>query len=542
MRTILITTALNYANGPLHLGHMVEVIQADIWARFQRMRGHDCLYISGCDAHGTPIMISAKKLNITPEALIAKSRTEHQHDLAGFIIEVANYHTTHSDENRELSNLVYQRLKKNGDITRRTIEQAFDPIENIFLPDRFIRGTCPKCKAPDQYGDNCEACGTTYSPLELIDPVSAISGAKPIVKESEHFFFNLANYHDMLKDWIEKGHLQPEVKNKLKEWFGEELKSWDISRDAPYFGFEIPDCPGKYFYVWLDAPIGYMASFKDIAARQKNLDFDAYWQPHSHAELYHFIGKDIAYFHALFWPAMLKGAHFRLPTNVFVHGYLTINGQKMSKSRGTFITANKYLQHLDPEFLRYYIAAKLTPQVEDIDLNLEDFALRANADLVGKFINLASRSAGFITKKFNGRLSTELDYPPLFEHFVSEREAIAAYFESLNYNKAIRHIMALADQANQYIDHEKPWALVKQEGQENKVHAVCTQSLNLFKVLTTYLKPILPKTASAVEDFLNCEPLSWGNLATPLLDHEIKPFKPLLQRIMPEQLEQLAAG
>ncbi len=538
-RDILVTAALPYANGAIHIGHLVEYIQADIWVRFQRLCGNRCLFICGDDAHGTPIMISAQKKGITPEELIAQTYADHTRDFADFHIGFDNFYTTHSPENRELSEAIYYRLKKNGDIFSKTISQAFDPIKNIFLPDRFIRGTCPRCGAEDQYGDNCEVCGATYTPTELINPVSALSGTKPIEKQSEHFFFSLEKYADMLQQWITAGHLQPQVANKLKEWFVEGLKPWDISRDTPYFGFEIPDAPNKYFYVWLDAPIGYMASLKNLTKKQPEIRFDDYWKKDSDKELYHFIGKDIVYFHALFWPAMLSGANYRLPTAIFVHGYLTINGQKMSKSRGTFITARHYLDHLNPEYLRYYFSAKLNPQVEDIDLNLPDFVQRVNADLVGKYVNIASRCAGFITKQFDGRLADKLPNPSLFDHFVNIRDEITENYESLNYNKAVRIIMELADQANQYIDQQKPWALAKQNGKEKEVQAVCTQGLNLFKILTTYLKPILPDTAKKAEWFLNIEPLSWHDIEKPLLAHNINPFQPLMQRIAPDVAEQL---
>ena len=539
-RQILVTTALPYANGPIHLGHMVEHIQADIWVRFQRrLYDNDCLFICGEDAHGTAIMISAQKQGIPPEDLVTKMHREHANDFADFLIDFDNFYTTHSPENRELSELIYKRLKEKGDIFTQTISQSYDPIEEIFLPDRFIRGTCPRCDSPDQCGDVCEVCGATYSPTALINPVSALSGEKPIEKDSEHFFFSLNHYADLLKEWINSGHLQPQVSNKLKEWFADGLKPWDISRDAPYFGFEIPEAPDKYFYVWLDAPVGYMASLKNLSKKRPVINFDYHWQQGSRTELYHFVGKDIVYFHALFWPAMLSGAGFRLPTAIYVHGYLTINGQKMSKSRGTFITARHYLQYLNPEYLRYYYAAKLSPQVEDIDLNLEDFAQRVNADLVGKYVNLASRCAGFITKTFNGQLSAELPEPRLYEAFVKAEQTIAECYESLNYNKAVRTIMALVDCANQYIDTKKPWALMKEADHKNQVQAVCTQGLNLFKVLTIFLKPILPATAKKAEQFLNSE-LNWSTLKTPLLNHSINAFEPLMQRVLPDTISQLA--
>jgi methionyl-tRNA synthetase len=546
-RDILITSALNYANGSLHLGHMLEVIQADIWARCQRLQGHQCLYLSGADAHGTPIMLAAEKMGQSPEIMVEQIRQAQARDISDFLVDVANYHSTHSDENRELSYEIYARLNTRGDISRQTIEQAFDAEKHAFLPDRFIRGSCPKCQAKDQYGDNCEACGASYDPMDLIDPISVLSGTKPIVKSSEHLFFQLEHHRERLLAWLEAGHLQPEVANKLKEWFQDGLKPWDISRDAPYFGFEIPNEPGKFFYVWLDAPIGYIASLKNLARANSNLSnsnisVEHYWGPNSKAELYHFIGKDIAYFHALFWPAMLAGANYRLPTSLFVHGYLTINGEKMSKSRGTFITARRYLDHLDPEYLRYYLAAKLSPHIEDIDLNLEDFAQRVNSDLVGKYVNLASRCAGFIAKHFNHVLATELDHPSLQQTLVDAHQDIFAYYETRHYQKAVRQIMHLADLANQYIDHEKPWALIKDaatQEQKAKVQAICTQGLNLFRLLSLYLKPILPKTVAKVEAFLAIEPLTMAALNQPLLGHRINDFSPLMQRIQKEQCEEL---
>ncbi len=538
-RQILVTAALPYANGPIHLGHIVEYTQADIWVRFQRMRGHHCLYLCGEDAHGTAIMIRAEKECITPDELVNQMQQAHLQDFNDFLVEFDNFHTTHSTENKTLAEQIYLKLLQNGDIISKTVSQAYDPIKNMFLPDRFIKGTCPHCHTADQYGDICENCGATYSPTELKNAVSTISGATPIEKESEHLFFKLARYTEVLLQWINAGHLQPEVANKLKEWFNSGLRPWNISRDKPYFGFQIPNQADKYFYVWLDAPIGYLASLKNLAEKNANIAFDAYWNKNSEAEVYHFVGKDIVYFHALFWPAMLSGINYRLPTAIFVHGYLTINGEKMSKSRGTFIEARKYLSHLKPEYLRYYFSAKLNNQVEDIDLNLQDFALRVNADLVGKYVNLASRSAGFISKKFNGLLADKLPDTELFEEFVNASEVIAKHFESLNYNKAVRKIMALADRANQYIDQQKPWALAKKIGEERQIQLVCTQGLNLFKILSTYLKPILPETAIAVENFLNCDALSWKNIHTPLLNHPINQFKPLMQRIQPEQLNAL---
>jgi len=536
-RKILMTIALPYANGEIHLGHLVEAVQGDVWARFQKMRGHDCLFICGNDAHGTAIMLSAEKQGISPIALIERVHVEHSQDFQTFLIDFDNFYTTHSPENKALSIEIYNRLKANGDITTQKITQAYDPEKELFLSDRFIRGDCPSCGTPDQYGDNCEACGATYTPTELKNARSALSGATPIEKESLHYFFQLGNYSDLLQQWISENHLQEHVVNKLKEWFKEGLKAWDISRDAPYFGFEIPDAPGKYFYVWLDAPVGYMASLQNLCDRRGDIDFDEYWKPNSDTELYHFIGKDIVYFHALFWPAMLHGAGFRMPTAIFVHGFLTVNGQKMSKSRGTFITAKEYSKYLEPEYLRYYFAAKLTGQVEDIDLNFDDFSARVNSDLVGKYVNLASRCAGFITKKFDGKLASQLQDATLFEDFANAGEQIAAYYESLNYNRAVREIMALADRANQYIDHHKPWALAKEEGREADVQMICTQGLNLFKLLSIYLKPILPATVERVESFLAIPPLLWEHRTEALLDHTIQPFKPLMQRVTSEAVE-----
>ncbi|WP_455235371.1 methionine--tRNA ligase [Thiogranum longum] len=529
-RTILVTSALPYANGSIHLGHLVEYIQTDIWVRFQKMRGHDCTYVCADDAHGTPIMLRAQQEGILPEDLIARVAVEHQADFADFLIDFDNFHSTHSEENRVLSELIYTRNRDAGHIETRTITQAYDPEKNMFLPDRFIKGECPRCGAADQYGDSCEACGATYSPTDLRNPVSAISGATPIEKESLHYFFRLADFEPMLRQWTTAGHLQEEVTNKLNEWFADGLREWDISRDKPYFGFEIPDAPDKYFYVWLDAPIGYLASFKQYCERTGK-DFDAYWKPDSNAEVYHFIGKDIIYFHALFWPAMLTGAGFRTPTGIFAHGFLTVNGQKMSKSRGTFIKARTYLDHLNPEYLRYYFAAKLGSGIDDLDLNLEDFTQRVNSDLVGKVVNIASRCAGFISKKFGGRLSPENAEAGLYQTFVKAGDEIAALFEAREYGHAVREIMALADIANQYIDEQKPWALAKQQGTDRQVQDVCSVGLNLFRVLMTYLSPVLPVMAEQVRTFLNLESLDWDDIAQPLADHCIEKFKPLMTRI-----------
>lgn len=536
---MIVTIALPYANGELHLGHMLEAIQADIWVRCKRMQGEICWYICGQDAHGTAIMLSAEKAGVTPEEWIADLRAAHQRDFEQFLISFDNFYTTHSAENQALSADIFKTLQENGDIVSRTISQAFDPVKKIFLADRFIKGACPKCGVEDQYGDNCEACGTTYSPAELKNPVSVISGAVPVEKESLHLFFQLNNYKDMLVSWVGGDHLQPQVANKLREWFDDSLRDWDISRDAPYFGFEIPGFDDKYFYVWLDAPIGYMASFKNLCDQQSNIEFDDYWASDSNTKLYHFIGKDIVYFHALFWPAILKGAGYRTPDSVFVHGYLTVNGQKMSKSRGTFITAKDYLAHFNPEYLRYYFAARLNAQIEDIDLSFADFQARVNSDLVGKFVNLASRCAGFIHKKFAGRLSSALPNAELFNEFVAKADEIKRLYAELEYNRCMREIMALADKANQYIDHEKPWALAKDESTLADVQAVCSEGLNLFRILTLFLKPVLPQTAAKVEAFLNIDPLTWTDVDKPLLDHVINPFKPLIQRITPEALAAL---
>lgn len=534
-RQILVTCALPYANGPIHLGHMLEHIQADIWVRFQRMRGNEIHFVCADDAHGTPIMLKADQMGITPEQLIADVKEKHYADFCGFNISFDNYHSTHSEENRELSELIYSRLKENGFIKSRTISQLFDPEKSMFLPDRFVKGTCPKCKAEDQYGDNCEVCSATYSPTELINPRSAVSGATPVIKESEHFFFDLPSFESMLKEWNRSGALQSEVANKMQEWFDAGLQQWDISRDAPYFGFKIPGTENKYFYVWLDAPIGYMASFKNLCKRE-NLDFDRFWNKDSNTELYHFIGKDIMYFHSLFWPAMLDGANYRKPTNIFVHGYVTVNGEKMSKSRGTFIQAATYLKHLDPECLRYYYAAKLSNRIDDLDLNLDDFVQRVNTDLVNKLVNLASRNAGFIQKRFDGKLADKLEDESLFAEFIAQSEQIAAYYENREFGKAIREIMALTDKANKYVDDKAPWVIAKEEGREAELQAVCSMGIQLFRLLMGYLKPVLPKLAERSEAFLQAE-LTWDNLSQPLLNHGIAPFKALFSRLDVKQID-----
>lgn len=535
-RKILITNALPYANGPLHFGHMLEFIQTDIWARFQRIMGNQVTYVCGNDAHGTPIMIKADDLGITPEQLVSDIHTSHSTDLEGFNISLDNFHTTHCDENRVLSAEIYNKLKEN-DITTKTISQAYDVEKGMFLADRYIKGECPKCGAKDQYGDNCEVCGATYTPTDLVNPKSTLSGTTPEMRDSEHYFFDLPNYEEKLKQWMKGDHLQSAVKNKLGEWFENGLLPWDISRDEPYFGFKIPGTEDKYFYVWLDAPIGYLASFKNLCDKSDDLDFNEYWKPDSTTELYHFLGKDVMYFHCLFWPAMLMGANLRTPTAIYVHGFLTVDGTKMSKSRGTFINASTYLKHLNPEYLRYYFAAKLSDGVDDIDLNNEDFVQRVNSDLVGKVINIASRTAGFITKKFDGELAGELTDTEQYQMFVDAGKAIAQYFESRKFSAAIRDIMALADKANEYIAAKEPWALAKDESKLPEVQLICTQALNLFKVIMTYLKPIVPTLTEKTESFFNVEPLTWHDIHTPLLGCKINKFKPMLQRIEAEQIE-----
>ncbi len=538
-RKLLVTSALPYANGDIHLGHLVEYIQTDIWVRFQKMQGHEAHYVCADDTHGTAIMLRADKEGITPEQLIDRVWHAHKRDFDGFHIDFDNYYSTHSEENRELAGSIYKKLRAAGLIEVRAIEQYFDPVKEMFLPDRFIKGTCPKCGATDQYGDNCEACGTTYSPTDLKDPYSAVSGAKPIRKTSDHYFFKLGKQEDFLKQWTQSGTLQNEAANKMAEWFAAGLADWDISRDAPYFGFEIPDAPGKYFYVWLDAPVGYMASFKKYCA-DNHLDFDAWWQAESDTELYHFIGKDILYFHALFWPAMLEAAGYRTPTKIFAHGFLTVNGQKMSKSRGTFITAQSYLDTgLNPEWLRYYFAAKLSDDMSDIDLNLDDFAARVNSDLVGKFVNIASRSAGFISKRFDGKLAA-CPANPAIQALQDKAAEIAGYFDGREYSKAVREIMALADIANQYVNDEKPWEIAKQEGQEARLHEACTVALNLFRLLALYLKPVLPKLSQSVEGFLNIAPLAWIDSQSLLpAGHAIQPYSHLMTRVDMKQIDAL---
>ncbi|WP_165664006.1 methionine--tRNA ligase [Metapseudomonas otitidis] len=541
-RKILVTSALPYANGSIHLGHMVEYIQTDIWVRFQKMRGNQAIYVCADDAHGSAIMLRAEKEGITSEQLIDNVRAEHTTDFADFLVDFDNYHSTHSPENQALSSLIYTRLRDAGHIATRPVTQYFDPDKQMFLADRFIKGTCPKCAAEDQYGDNCEVCGATYAPTELKNPKSAISGATPVLKESLHYFFKLPDFDAMLKQWTRSGALQESVANKIAEWLDAGLQEWDISRDAPYFGFEIPDAPGKYFYVWLDAPIGYMASFQNLCARRPELDFDAYWAKDSSAELYHFIGKDIVNFHALFWPAMLEGAGFRKPTALNVHGYLTVNGQKMSKSRGTFIKARTYLDHLDPEYLRYYYASKLSRSVDDLDLNLEDFVQKVNSDLVGKVVNIASRCAGFIHKGNGGRLVAENAAPELFAEFASAAPSIAEAYENRDFARAMREIMALADRANAWIADKAPWALNKQDGKQAEVQAICAAGVNLFRQLVIFLKPVLPNLAAAAEQFLNVAPLSWNDHQVLLVDHDLNPFNPLMTRIDPVKIDAMIAA
>ncbi|KUM02616.1 methionine--tRNA ligase [Chromobacterium subtsugae] len=548
-RKILVTSALPYANGAIHLGHMLEQIQTDIWVRFQKMRGHECYYVCADDTHGAPIMLAAEKRGISPEQLVDEVRALHVADSQGFLIGHDNYYSTNSPENKELAEQVYKALRADDKIAVRTIEQLYDPEKQMFLPDRFVKGECPKCSAKDQYGDNCEVCGATYNPTELKNPYSAVSGAKPVLKTSEHYFFRLGECADFLKQWtsgaskradgVEQPHLQQESLNKMNEWIDGGLQDWDISRDAPYFGFEIPDAPGKYFYVWLDAPIGYMASFKNLCDRS-GLKFDEWFAKDSQAEMYHFIGKDILYFHALFWPAMLNYSGLRAPTGVFAHGFLTVDGQKMSKSRGTFIQAKSYLDcGLNPEWMRYYIAAKLNGRIEDIDLNLNDFVARVNSDLVGKFVNIASRSAGFIAKRFDGQLAASVSDLDILAKLQAAAEDLAAAFEAREYAKALRDVMALADMVNVYVDANKPWELAKQEGQDARLQEVCTVLINAFRLLTIYLKPVLPKLAEGVEAFLEVAPLAWSDAQTLLLGKKINAYQHLMQRIDPALIDKL---
>ena len=541
-RKILVTSALPYANGDIHIGHLLEYVQTDIWVRFQKSRGHQCIYVCADDTHGTPVMLRAQKEGKTPEEFIQESHAAHEKDFADALVGFDNYYTTHSEESKELTQDIYLKLKEKGHISSKTINQLYDPEKNMFLPDRFVQGTCPKCDADDQYGDNCDNCGATYTPAELKNPKSAVSGAAPITKESEHFFFDLKEFEAFLREWLSTGtregvpHVQAEVQNKMNEWL-DDLRKWDISRDAPYFGWEIPGEEGKYFYVWLDAPIGYMASFKNLCSKRDDLNFDDFWGKDSDAEVYHFIGKDIIYFHTLFWPSVLNGAGYRTPSAVWAHGFVTVNGNKMSKSKGTFIKARTYLEHFRPEFLRYYYAAKLSSRIDDFDLNLEDFVQRVNSDLVGKLVNIASRCAGFITKQFGGTLSNDIIEPTLLSEFTGASEDLAQYYENREFGRAIKHIMALADKANAYIANEEPWKLAKNDDTKERAHQVCSLGINMFKVLATYLAPVLPELADKVQDFLKVDSLSWASAQDVLTGHEINKFKPMMQRIDMKQVE-----
>jgi methionyl-tRNA synthetase len=538
-RKILVSNALPYANGSIHMGHLVEYLQGNIWIRFQKFRGHTCTYVCASDVHGTPVMLKARELGTSPEELTERITKEFLRDFSDFGIEFDNYYTTHSPENEALVIEMFNALRETGDIYTKTIEQAYDEQEDMFLPDRFVRGTCPRCATEDQYGDACENCGATYTPADLIDPISVLSGLPPVKRESEHYFFKLSEYKQRLRDWIKDAALEKSMVAKLEEWFDAGLRDWDISRDAPYFGFQIPGTDDKYFYVWLDAPVGYAASFKNLCERRDDLDFDEYWRPGHDTELYHFIGKDIMYFHTLFWPAVLQGSGFRTPTSVFAHGFLTVNGQKMSKSRGTFINARTYLDHLHPAHLRYYYAAKLGPTMEDIDLNLDDFIARVNSDLVGKLINIASRCAGFISKRFDGKLADTLPDPDLFAIFANASEEIADHYERREFSKAMRRVMGLADEANRYIDEKKPWIMAKDEDQLADVQGVCTQGINLFRSLMIYLTPVIPSVADATRSFLGEDDWCWDDASTPLLATTISTFTPLLTRVEPDQVRNM---
>ena len=538
MRKILVTSALPYANGPIHIGHLVEYLQTDIWVRNQKMSGNQCLYVCADDAHGTPIMLKAQELGIDPEELIKKSYEEHKKDFSDFYIEFDNYHSTHSDENREYSTYIYNQLKDKGDIISKKIEQFYDDEAQMFLPDRYIKGECPKCGAKDQYGDSCEVCGATYSSSEIINPISVVTNTPPVTKETEHYFFKLSNYTQFLKKWISEDTTQLEIKNKLSEWLSDGLADWDITRDKPYFGFNIPETKDKYFYVWLDAPIGYIASFKNYC-KKNNIDFDEFWNKDSKTELYHFIGKDIAYFHALFWPAMLQGASFRKPNAIYCHGFLTIDGEKMSKSRGTFFNARTYLDHLEPEFLRYYFASRLTSKIEDIDLNFDDFQSRVNSDLIGKIINIGSRCAKFINKDFGNILSDSVNNNSLINECLSSKEEIIKNYENRNYSANIRLIASMADNINKYLDTEKPWVKIKNKADKDSVHRICTDGINLFRIIIGFLKPVLPNISLKVENILSCDPVNWGNIDTIMLEKEINKFEPIITRINNDDIDSM---
>lgn len=539
-RRILITSALPYANGPIHIGHMLEYVQTDIWSRFQKLVGNECYYVCADDTHGTPIMLSAQKQNISPEELIAKSYIDHKKDFDGFGVEFDNFHSTHSDENKFYTETIYGQLLENGHIAKRTISQLFDPEKEMFLPDRFVKGECPKCGSADQYGDNCDVCSATYSPVELKNPKSAVSGATPVLKDSEHFFVKLQDFEELLKQWLKTG-VSQQIANKLNEWLDVGLQEWDISRDAPYFGYQIPNEPNKFFYVWLDAPIGYMASFKNLCDKTENLEFDDFWAKDSTAELYHFIGKDIINFHCLFWPACLSAANYRTPSKVFAHGFLTVNGTKMSKSKGTFVKAATYLEYLNPEYLRYYFAAKLSNKIDDFDLNLEDFVQRVNSDLVNKYVNIASRCAKLV-QKTGGVLHSQIDQIELLSTFQQAQAEIESCYENREYGKACKIIMLLADKANTYIDEKAPWTLAKNPDTEDQALKVCSMGINLFRILSIYLKPVLPVLISKVEDFLNVNCLTWSDIKTPLTSHQLNQFKPLMKRIELKQIEAMLAS
>ena len=538
-RKILVTSALPYANGGLHLGHMLEYVQTDIWVRYQRMAGNQCQWVWADDGHGTPIMLKAEAEGVSPLELITRFKSEHERDIEGFLLSPDNFHTTHSEENREMAELIYTRLRDAGHIVKRTIKQLYDAEKTMFLPDRYVKGICPNCGAADQYGDNCEVCSATYAATELKEPVSQVSGTTPELRDSEQYFFALSQFGDMLKEWTASGTLQPEVANKLKEWLESGLQDWDISRNAPYWGFEIPDAPGKYFYVWLDAPIGYIASHKHLSARTGE-DWEASWKEGSDVELYHFIGKDITNFHCLFWPAMLQGAGFRKPTGVFCHGFLTIDNLKMSKSRGTSITIETWLKHLQPEYLRYYFASKLTDGVVDLNMNFDDFTTRCNSDLVGKVVNIASRCAGFITKKFDGKLSATYPEAALdnYELFASAQQIIGDYYEQREYGKAMREIMILAEHANTYINDAEPWVKIKDPEKAAEVQDICTIGLNYFRAIMTYLSPVLPDTARKTEEFLNTS-LTLEALQQPLANHTINTYKPMMTRVESSQIDKI---